>query len=211
MTAMILLSVAAYCILRHWLLSGKAFKEDTRVPIRISREDRAQDREAEKAARAAEKAETETEKQSYTIERCEDLIYHTLAVLDALNAQRDATLEELESVTERLEAHENGLDPLDASQDDRFRGEQGATLYMDLFSRTLSGEKKAKPADVDKLRKRKALLESKLVSLDGKIFTAQQKIKKAKFDRRAAALKLNRAQAFLEEQNPFCVKPNKPP
>lgn len=199
MTAMILLSVAAYCILRHWLLSGKAVKEDTRVPIRISRVDHAQEREAEKAARVAEKAEADAEKQSYTVERCEDLIYHTLAVLDALNAQRDATLEELESVTERLAAHENGLDPLDACRDERFRDAQGAALYMDLFSRSLSGEKKAKPSDIDKLRKRKALLESKIVSIDGKIFSAQQKIKKAKFDRRAAALKLNRAQALLEE------------
>lgn len=198
MTAMILLSVAVYCVLRRWLLFGRTVREEPSVPIQISREERIREREAEKNARAVEKAEDEMEKQSYTIERCEDLIYHTLAVLDALNAQRDATLEELESVTERLAAHENGLDPLDASRDDRFCGEQGATLYMDLFARALSGEKKAKPADVDKLRKRKAILESKIVSIDGKIFSAQQKIKKAKFDRRSAALKIDRAQTVLE-------------
>ena len=161
----------------------------------IIKEQERQYKEVEKLAREQEKQAAQLAKHEkqindlyYKVEKCEDEIAHFSELAERLTEQRDAMQEEIYSINQRL-AHADGtLDPLNASRDSRFSDESGALLYMDMYASTLDNGKTArqKQADAEKLTKRRDTLQNKVITLDNRIFAAEQKMKKAMHEKEQA-------------------------
>lgn len=147
------------------------------------------DREQERQAQELSKQEQRLDNLYFKIEKAEDEILHFSELAERLEEQRDAIQEEIAEIDRQLEHAGGELNPLNARYDERFDGEDGAELFMDMYASTLDGSaqsKKQKQADAEKLRKRRETLQGKIIKLDNQIFTAEQRIKKANYERDAA-------------------------
>ena len=160
-------------------------KEQARQVGELERFDREQERQAQELA----KQEQRLDNLYFKIEKAEDEILHFSELAERLEEQRDAMQEEIAEIDRQLEHAGGELNPLNARYDERFDGEDGAELFMDMYASTLDGSaqsKKQKQADADRLRKRRETLQGKMIKLDNQIFTAEQRIKKANYERDAA-------------------------
>lgn len=158
--------------------------------------------EIDRRAKAAEKAEkqqqreaAEVQKLYYKIEKATDEAEKAAHDLEEYAAQRDALQAELDSITQRLTVAGSGvLDPLEIVTDKRKRdlydGESGAELFMEQYAQAIGEDQTKKAADRSKMLKRQETITNKLRNLENKIFTAEQKAKKAAFEKYAAQQRL---------------------
>ena len=179
----LLLAVTVLCV---WCICTQV--RVTRHSMMIQAINEEQERQAVQLAKHEEKLQ----KFYYRLEKAEDEIAHFTELFDRLEEQKAVALEEIESINSRLEHADGVLDPLNARDDDRFNvsstNADGMLLYMDMYSSTLDDKRTAKQkhTDAEKLRKRKATLETKIIRLDNQMFSAEQRIKKALHDRDTA-------------------------
>lgn len=173
----------------------RILREQARQVKEVERLAKAQEREEKARLAAEEKLVKEQEKQAaqlakhekqiqdlyYKVEKCEDEIAHFTELADTLSEQRDAMQAEIDTITKQLEHAGGELDPLNASKETRFDGADGMMLYMDLYASTKDDTRtaKQKQADADKLAKRRDTLRGKVITLDNRIFAAEQRVKKA--------------------------------
>ena len=156
---------------RLWKEQERQAKEQTRLA-----------KEQERQAAVLEKHEDLIMKLNYRLERAEDQIFHFTSVLEGLENDKDAILAELTSINEKLNA-QNRKQELDA----KFMtlGYDSAEMYAEVAGDALNKDK-----ELDKMTKRKTTLEGKLRVLNNSIFSTEQKIKKAEFDKYEAERKL---------------------
>ncbi len=172
------------------------YKEQERLRKQAEREReelrKEQERQAKEQTRLAKEQERQAAqlakhedlimKLNYRLEKAEDEIYHFTSVLEGLENDKDAILAELSSINEKLNA-QNRKQELDA----KFMtlGYDSAEMYAEVAGDALNKDK-----ELDKMTKRKTTLEGKLRVLNNNIFSTEQKIKKAEFDKYEAERKL---------------------
>ncbi len=161
-----------------WKEQDRLWKEQERQAKEQTRLAKEQDRQAAQLA----KHEDLIMKLNYRLERAEDQIFHFTSVLEGLENDKDAILAELTSINEKLNA-QNRKQELDA----KFMtlGYDSAEMYAEVAGDALNKDK-----ELDKMTKRKTTLEGKLRVLNNSIFSTEQKIKKAEFDKYEAERKL---------------------
>lgn len=181
--------------------------EQARLKAEQARQREEQIRQAEEQIRQMEmytqlsaqvmQNETEIRKLYFRIEQAEDIIAHNTEMLALFTSQRNSILSEIESIDKAIRI-EHDLDVYNAMNDPKFTNPHGrtvgdgATAYMDMSAQSdgyKSGTRRPK-VDVEKLRKKKTSLEAKLLSLNKSIFSAEQKIKKAEYDKYEAERKM---------------------
>lgn len=161
-----------------WKEQDRLWKEQERQAKEQTRLAKEQDRQAAQLA----KHEDLIMKLNFRLERAEDQIFHFTSVLEGLENDKDAILAELTSINEKLNA-QNRKQELDA----KFMtlGYDSAEMYAEVAGDALNKDK-----ELDKMTKRKTVLEGKLRVLNNNIFNTEQKIKKAEFDKYEAERKL---------------------
>ena len=175
-------------------------KEQERQRKEQERLRKEQERQAKEQAAAWERQRKEDAKRdaalenlAYRIDKAEDELHHFSAVLDAKNAQRDEAAQEIATIKNKLELLEQTLiDPRNAEDyvtAKEYDGPEGAILFAERYAKALDttqSDRKKAATDAEKLRKRKATLENKIIQLDTQIFNTEQKIKKAQHDKYSA-------------------------
>ena len=161
-----------------WKEQDRLWKEQERQAKEQTRLAKEQDRQAAQLA----KHEDLIMKLNYRLEKAEDEIFHFTSVLEGLENDKDTILAELTSINEKLNA-QNRKQELDA----KFMtlGYDSAEMYAEIAGDALNKDK-----ELDKMTKRKTVLEGKLRVLNNSIFNTEQKIKKAEFDKYEAERKL---------------------
>lgn len=166
-------------------------KSQSKEQARLAKEQERLAKEQAKQAEQLAKHEAEIQKLYFKVEKAEDEIAHFTSVLDSLNDTRDAIVSELADIERKLEMTKTVLDPLTASKMDEFDGADGAMRYMDMFASYDPEQESKKAKDAERLNKRKDVLSNKLTTTENRIFSAEQKIKKAEHDKFLAESKLS--------------------
>ena len=158
-----------------------------REQMRLAREQEKQRQDIVRHEEWLKKHDEEIEKLQFRLDKAEDEITHFSYVLEMLTAKRDEMVFELGGINRALFAVKDSLNPTEIAHNvsaEQFDGESGAMEYMRRYSASLDNkDKKKASAEIEKMRKRKATLEDKILTQNGKIFSVKQKIKKAEFDR----------------------------
>ena len=177
-------------VLRRQIEHDKAIERERRERERMEREQAAA---WERQRKEDAKRDAALETLAYRIDKAEDELHHFSAVLDAKNAQRDEAAQEIATIKTKLELLEQTLiDPRNAEDyvtAQEYDGPDGAILFAERYAKALDttqSDRKKAATDADKLRKRKATLENKIIQLDTQIFNTEQKIKKAQHDKYSA-------------------------
>ncbi len=143
------------------------------------------EKEQERQAAQLERHEDQIMKLNFRLEKAEDEIYHFTSVLETLVSQRESTQAELDSIIAKTTAQDEKR-KLDAKFMELSYA--SAEKYAEVAGNALNGQNQAK--ETEKMLKRKATLEGKLITLDNRIFTTEQRIKKAEYEKYEAQRKL---------------------
>lgn len=159
--------------------------------------------EAIQAEREREEKRKEKEAQSlrkiyFLLDKAEDEIVRHTALLDNLNEQRDDIEAQLRTVCERISVREFDphIDPRnDAGMEtftSKYESSSGFLRYMAEAEKVNDAGKKSLAAELEKLRRQRSALRSKLDSLDAKIYATEQRIKKAEYEKYEYSVKVGR-------------------
>ena len=142
-------------------------------------------KEQERQAAQLERHEDQIMKLNFRLEKAEDEIYHFTSVLETLVSQRESMQAELDSITAKTTAQDEKR-----KMDAKFMelSYASAEKYAEVAGNALNGQNQAK--ETEKMLKRKATLEGKLITLDNRIFTTEQRIKKAEYEKYETQRKL---------------------
>lgn len=145
---------------------------------------------AEMAARERMEKKAEAVRRIYfLLDKAEDDIQRYTSVLAGLNDQRDEIEALLRSVCEKISDREFDphLDPRNDAGMEIFASEysspSGFLRYMEKAEKVNETGKKSLAAELEKLKRQRSALRSKLDSLDARIYATEQRIKKAEYER----------------------------
>ena len=143
-----------------------------------------------------EKEEAAAQKDSYRLDKAEDEIAYFTTVLESLEEKRGCAEAELKDINARIAAREFNprLDPRNESDFatvmTHYDGPSGAIRFMNKADKVNDTAKKAIAAELEKLKRRRVTLLKTLETLEAKIFSTEQKIKKAEHERYLCQMKL---------------------
>ena len=169
----------------EWKKAAKEREELFREQERVRKEQDRQKKEQERQAAQLAKHEDQIMKMNFRLEKAEDEIYHFSSVLETLVSQRESMQAELDSIIAKTTAQDEKR-KLDAKFMELSYA--SAEKYAEVAGNALNGQNQAK--ETEKMLKRKATLEGKLITLDNRIFTTEQRIKKAEYEKYEAQRKL---------------------
>ena len=121
----------------------------------------------------------------YKLSKAESEIEHYTDLANKLLEQRNKAQAELDSINRQVDYQTIVADPLAATFDPRIgTNADQIEWFMDVFAKSLDDTRtaKQKQADLDKLNRKRDTLQNKIINIDNKIFSAQQRIEKARFD-----------------------------
>lgn len=196
----------------RWVAYAKqAEKEQERLCREQERERKEREREEEKLWKEQLRLRREQEKQTeqlakhekriadleHKMSKAEDEIIHFSDLLEILISKRDEMSFELGTINRALLSRKENLDPTDIAHNKslkQFDGGKGMAEYMEAYvNKGNESENKKAAKEVEKMQKRKAVLEEKLISQNNKIFSAQQKIKNAQHIKEMASREIEAA------------------
>lgn len=129
----------------------------------------------------------------YKLAKAESEIEHFSSLVDKLMDQRSKAQAELDSINRQLDYQTVVSDLYKATYDTRI----GTTpdqieWFMNTFAKSLNDTRtaKQKQADLDKLNRKRDTLQDKIIGIDNKIFSAQQRLDKARFTAEEIKLRL---------------------
>lgn len=149
--------------------------------------DRVTKEQARQAAVLAKQGE-EIRKFSYRLEKAEDEIARFTEVLDSLADEKDSVESELADIDERISFRGKMLD---ARSDRDWEKLKNCTVPETINA--CMNKNDVTEAELIRLQRRRETLKRRLEALDGKIFNAEQKLKKAEYERYEFQVKLRNA------------------
>lgn len=174
---------------------AKQREAQRKINERLAKEQERQRKEQEKQAAQLAKHEEQINKLYERVEKCEDDIAHFSELAEKYTAQRDKAQQQLDELRDRLNVANGGLDPEQIAHGDmsKWRDTSDAGKYMEKWSKAFDDKKsgKSKTSDIDKMQKQAEQLESKIIRLNNNIYSAEQKVKKAKADKYRAEAALS--------------------
>lgn len=167
---------------------AKRQAEIERETVRLAKE------QAKQAAQLA-RHEEQINKLYERVDKCKDDIAHFSELAEKYTAQRDAAQRQLDELRDRLNVANGGLDPEQIAHGDMSKWDETSDMgeYMEKWSKAFDDKKsgKSKTSDIDKMQKQAEQLESKIIRLNNNIYSAEQKVKKAKADKYRAEAALS--------------------
>lgn len=158
-----------------------------REQMRLAKEQEKQRQDIVRHEEWLKKHDAEIEKLQFRLDKAEEEITHYSYMLEMLVAKNKEMSFELGGINRALLAVRDTLNPTEIAHNEgteQFSGTAGALEYMERYSASVdSKDKKKASAEIEKMKKRKAALEDKILMQNNKIFSVRQKIKKAEFDR----------------------------